>query len=180
MSFKQKIATVVAAGFAVVSFSSFAAAQDTTTQTQDSAQKQERRQHKGGEGRFDREGRGGHGGGGTRELHELNLTDAQKQQIQDIMKANRDKNPETFQELRTLSEAKRNGTITAEQTDRLKTLRQQMRQNAEQTHQQILAILTPEQRTQLEQLKEKRKQEKGEHRGMRRGQKDSDTSNNDN
>lgn len=182
MSFKQKIVSVVAAGFAVVSFSAFAAAQDTTNQTQDSTQKQERGEHRGfgkrGEGRMGKEGRGGKMG--MRELRELNLTDAQKQQIGDIMKANRAANPETFQEMRTLSEAKRSGTLTAEQTDRLKTLKQQMRQNAEQTRQQVMAVLTAEQRTQLEQSKAKRKQEMKERRQMRKSQKDSDTTNDDN
>jgi periplasmic protein CpxP/Spy len=182
MSIKQKIVAVVAAGFAVVSFSAFASAQDTTTnQTQNSTEKQERREHRrGGEGRMGKEGRGGHHhGGGMRELRELNLTDAQKQQIGDIMKANHNANPEAFQEMRTLSEAKRGGTITAEQTERLKTLRQQMRQNAEQTHQQILALLTGEQRAQLEQLKDKRKQEMKERRQERKSQKNSDKEDND-
>ncbi|MDQ6788908.1 MAG: Spy/CpxP family protein refolding chaperone [Acidobacteriota bacterium] len=182
MSIKQKIVSVVATGFVVVSFSAFASAQNTTTnQTQDSTQKQERREHRGFGKHDGEERRGGHHGDrmGMRELEQLNLTDAQKQQIHDIMKANRPANPETFQEMRTLSEAKRNGTITAEQTERLKTLKQQMRQNMEQTHQQVLAILTPEQRTQLEQLKEKRKQEMKEHRKMRQDKKNSDTEDND-
>ncbi len=186
MSFKQKIASAIVTGFAVVSFSAFASAQDSTNQTQDSMQKQEKRERRGygkrGEGRMGKEGRGKHHGGrmGMRHLRELNLTDAQKLQVRDIMKANRASNPEIFQEMRTLSEARRSGTITADQTDRLKAIKQQMRQNAEQTHNQVLAILTAEQRTQLEQLKQQKREQKKERREMRRNQKNSDTTNDDN
>ena len=184
MSYKQKIVSVVASAFAVVSFSAFASAQDTTTNQPDSAQKQERREHRrGGENRMGKERRGGrHGGGkmGMREFAQLNLTDAQKQQIHEIMQANhKTGNQADFQEMRQLAQAKRDGVITAEQTERLKSIKQQMRQNMEQTHQQTMAILTPEQKTQLEQLREKRRQEMKEHRQTRRDKKD-DTDDDDN
>lgn len=173
MSYKQKLVTAVATGFAVVSFSAFASAQNNTTNgSSDSTQKQERRERRGGFGKHGGdEGRGGHRGGGMgmRELRELNLTDAQKQQIKAIMEANRGKGdaPE-FQEMRTLSQAKHDGTLTDDQKARLQTLREQMRSNMEQTHQQVLAVLTADQRAQLEKLQTERREKMQERRQMRR------------
>ncbi len=177
MSYKQKLVSAVAAGFAVVSFSAFASAQDNqTNQPNDTMQRQERRERRGG---FDK--RGEHRGGGKmgmRELRGLNLTDAQKQQVQQIMEANRGKgNPAEFQEMRQLSQAKRDGTITEDQKLRLRTLKQQMRRNMEQTQQQVLAILSVEQRTQLEQLKTERREKMQERRQMRRNRQNADTPN---
>ncbi len=185
MSYKYKIVSTVAAGFAIVSFSAFASAQQdntTTNQSQDSVQKQERHQRRGfgkrGEDGFGKEGRGGKHHGermGMRELRELNLTDAQKQQVRDVMQANRQAKPENFQELRQLMQAKRDGTITPEQTEKLKTFKQQMRQDAEQTHRQILAILTAEQRTQLEQLRQQKREQMKRRREMRQNGQQTDT-----
>ena len=56
-------------------------------------------------------------------------------------------------EMRTLHQAKRDGTLTADQQARFQTLRQQAREKGESVHKQILAILTPEQLQQLEQKK---------------------------
>lgn len=183
MSYKRKIASAIATGFAVVSFSAFASAQqDSTTsgQPQDSMQKQERGDRKG-YGRRGEGGRAHRGGGkmGMRELRQLNLTDAQKQQIRTIMETNRGagKNSENFQEMRQLVQAKRDGTITPEQKEQLKSYKQQMRQKAQATHQQVLAVLTPEQRTQLEQIKQQRREQKSERREMRRNKQQSNTSN---
>lgn len=180
MSYKQKMFSAIAAGFAVVSFSAFASAQqqDTmTNQTPDAAQKQERPEH--GRGGGDRFGKGeGHGGKmGMREFAQLNLTDAQKQQIGEIMKANRKtENPQDFEEMRRLSQAKRDGVITAEQTEKLKAFKQQMRQNMEQTRQQIMAILTAEQRTQFEKLQQERREKMKQRRDdMRQNKTNGDT-----
>lgn len=182
MSYKQKIGSLVAAGFAIVSFSAFASAQDTTTtQSNDSMQKQERRERRGF-GKRDGEKRGGRhlGGGGKmgmRGLRELNLTDAQRQQVREIMESSRAANQGSHQELRQLMEARRSGggaALTADQQQRFETLRQQMRQNAEQTHERVLAILTAEQRTQLEQLKAQKQQKMQERRQMRRSRQNSD------
>ncbi len=176
MSYKHKIVSAVATGFAIVSFSAFASAQQdntTTNQLQDSVQKQEKRERKG----FGKEGRGGkhHGNRmGMRQLQELNLTDAQKQQVREIM-SSRKADSENFQELRQLAQAKRDGTITPEQTEKLRTFKQQMRQNAEQTHRQILAVLTAEQRTQLEQLKQQKREQKKQRREMRQNGQQIDT-----
>lgn len=96
-------------------------------------------------------------------LANLNLTDAQKQQISDLRK-NRQVNDGERQELRQLAQARRNGTLTAEQQNRLQTLREQMKANGEKRKDQISAILTPEQRQQLEQNKTQRKERRKQNR----------------
>ena len=51
-------------------------------------------------------------------------------------------------------EAKRNGTITAEQQEKLKAFHEQGRQKMEAVREQILNVLTPEQKQQLEQKRQ--------------------------
>jgi protein CpxP len=174
MSLKRKILTGITSGFAVVALSSFAMAQDnrSTTTPQQDEQKSERKAWKrGGEGKREGFRRGGRGGGfGMRGLRELNLTDAQKEQIRGILeskRANREANQTQREELRQIVEAKRSGTITAEQEARLKTFREQRREAARQLHEQILAVLTPEQKAQLEQLKQERQKRREEFRQRR-------------
>ncbi len=174
MSLKQKLISTVTLAFAIAAFTTFAAAQDTTTQTSDSAnapQKSERGRfgRHGGEGKFGKEGRGDRGGDRMmmREFSRLNLTDAQKSQIKSLTEANRAANQGTFQELRGLRMKKRDGSITADEQARLKTLKSQFKASAEQTQNSVLALLTAEQRTQLDQFKAERKQKMQERRQMR-------------
>ena len=93
-----------------------------------------------------------------REFSRLNLTDAQKAQIKSLNESNRAANQGTFQEMRGLMMKKRDGSITADEQTRLETLRSQSKASAEQTHNTILALLTAEQRVQLDQMKAERKQ----------------------
>lgn len=188
MSYKQKLVSAVAAGFAVVSFSAFAAAQDNPANKSTETTTQEKREHRGGGSDFGKHGgeeRGNHHRGGEREmrgLRQLNLTDAQRQQIRQIMEPNRGKGDSAeLQEMRELSRAKHDGTpLTDAQKERLRAFKQQKRQNMEETHRQILAILTDEQRARLEQLEERKRGEMKERRQMRRNRLNSDTPNNDN
>jgi len=69
--------------------------------------------------------------------------------------------------MKTLFEAKRNGTLTADQQERMKTLKQQAREKGAAVHQQILAILTPEQLQQLEAKKAEMKQRREERKQQR-------------
>lgn len=88
-------------------------------------------------------------------LNKLNLTDAQKEQLKNLRQNNQiDKT--SRDEMRQLIQAKRNGNLTPAQENRLKTLTEQGKANAEKMHQQVLAILTPEQRQQFEQMRENR------------------------
>lgn len=164
MSLKQKLVSTITLVFAIAAFTTFASAQNTTTQTQDSVKKQQKSKR----GDFGR--RGGRGFGKEkhgdkmmmREFSRLNLTDAQKSQIKSLMEANRAANQGTQQELRDLAMKKRSGSITADEQVRFKTLREQAKASAEQTHNTILALLTAEQHTQLNQMKAERKQKKEE------------------
>jgi periplasmic protein CpxP/Spy len=168
MSLKKKILTGACSAFAVIALSSFAAAQETPNTQQDNAQKTERKM-----GKFGKRGFGKRGGKmGMHGFGALNLTDAQKEQIRAIREAKRaDFNQTERDEIRAIIEAKRGGTITAEQEARLKSFREQRRAEAKQMHEQILAILTPEQKAQLEQMKLERQKRREEFRQRRQNQK---------
>ncbi len=170
MSFKQKLISTVTLVFAFAALTTFVPAQDTTTTTpQNSAamnMRPEGRNH--GKRKFGKEGRGGHGSKMMMgALAQLNLTDAQKTQIKSVMEANRPANQGTREEMRGLMMKKRDGSITADEQTKLEGLRQQAKASADQTHSSILAILTPEQRTQLDEMKIQREQKMNERRQMR-------------
>lgn len=168
MSSKNKFFTGITLAVAVGAFATFASAQETTTTPQEGVTKQEKRERGFGKrGGFGKGMRGGkHGGGMMRGLRGIELTDAQKEQIRAIRQANRpaDTNRE---EIRTLMEAKRAGTLTAEQQEQLRTFKQQRRAQAEVVQAQIMAILTPEQIQQIEQNKQEMKQRREQRRQMR-------------
>lgn len=172
MSLKNKFFSALTMAFAVFAFSTFVSAQETTKTDSDNMQKQEKREwrkdgKRDGMGKgFRRGGRGGRRGGFMRGFRDLNLTDAQKQQIKTIMDANRP-DQASMEEMKTLFEAKRNGTLSADQKERMKTLKQQSREKGAAIHQQILAILTPEQLQQLEAKKAEMKQRREERKQRR-------------
>ena len=170
MSFKQKLISTFTLVFAFAALTTFVSAQDnTTTAPQDSATTNMRPEGRGyGRRNFGREGRGDHGGKMMMgALSQLNLTEAQKTQIKSIMDANRTANQGTHEEMRGLMMKKRDGSITADEQTKLEGLKQQAKASADQTHSSILAILTPEQRTQLDQMKVQREQQMKERRQMR-------------
>lgn len=158
MSFKRKLISAAATGLAAIAFTTFVSAQDTNTnQENNSIQKQERR---GGRG-FGRKGmRGGRHGGEKmmmRGLGQLNLSDAQKQQIRVVSENFKTSTQTQREELRALGMKKRDGVITADEQARAKELRTQLKSSGEQMHNSVLAILTTEQKTQLEQIKQEMK-----------------------
>lgn len=167
MSLKSKFFSAITLAFAFAAFASFASAQEVTpkTESSDNTQIEQNREWRKGK----RDGFGGKGfrrGGMMRGFRDLNLTDAQKEQIRQIREANRP-DQTTMEEIKTLRQAKRDNTLTAEQTERLKTLKQQAREKGQAVHQQILAVLTDEQRQQLEQKKAEMKQRREERKQMR-------------
>lgn len=164
MSFKAKLFSFFTLVFAVTVFSGAAIAQDSTTPApKDDAAKGEKFGRKG-------HGRGLHGGKfgdrGMRGLRGIELTDAQKEQIKAIREANKP-DQAVFEEIRTLRQAKRDGTLTAEQTERMKALKDQARQKGEAVRGQIEAILTPEQKQQIEQRKQEWQKRREERRQLR-------------
>jgi periplasmic protein CpxP/Spy len=161
------------AGIAIFSMAGFAQdpkpATTTTDKTDNDGTKTERPFR--GEGRkfeghrFGREGFGhGHRGGGMmRGLRGIELTDAQKTQIHSIMEANKPDHT-NMEEFRTLAMAKHDGTITAEQQARLTVLKTEAREKGRAVHEQIMGILTPEQKQQIETRKQEMKQRMEERR----------------
>lgn len=168
MSLKKKILTGVCSAFAVVALGTFTMAQETPNTQQDNVQKSERKM-----GKFGKRGFGKRGGKmGMHGLRALNLTDAQKEQIRALRQAKRSEfNQSQRDEMRSIMEAKRSGTITAEQEARLKAFKEERRAEAMKMHEQIMAILTPEQKVQLEQMKLERQKRREEFRQKRQNQK---------
>ena len=122
-------------------------------------------------GRRGRHQRGVGKRGGFRMLRQLNLSDAQRQQIQSIRENYAARTAAQREELRQLSRTKRQGgTLTPEQQARAEQLRTELRATSESIHIEMLNVLTPEQRTQLEQSMKEHRERREEFRG-RRGQR---------
>ncbi|CAA9406415.1 MAG: hypothetical protein AVDCRST_MAG74-1969 [uncultured Pyrinomonadaceae bacterium] len=177
MSFKRKLLSAATSALAVVAFTTFASAQDTTNNTEnDSTQKQEMRERRGGRGFGMRGGKGMRGGrhGGDkmmlRALGQLNLSDAQREQIRGIAETYKTSTQTQREDLRSLGMKKRDGIITADEQARFKEIRTQLKTSGEQMHNSVLAVLTAEQRAQLEQMKEEMKKRKMERRQNRQNQ----------
>ena len=155
--------SLLAVAIGIVGFSTFTLAQDNSTAAP--APEKSGRHMKGDGHHGDHMGFGMRGGM-MRMFHDLDLTDAQKTQIHSIMEANKP-DQATMEEFRTLRKAKQDGTITAEQQDRLTALRAQQKEKIKSVHTQIKAVLTPEQLAKLEQRKQEMKQkwdDRKEHR----------------
>jgi protein CpxP len=163
MSSKIKFFVVAVLTLAFGVFVGSAAAQDTTTtQKQDNnVQKPEKGERRGGFDHREGPGFGGPRRGGPegmlREFRDLNLTDAQKQQIHTILENNKP-DQAAMDQMRSLMEARRNGTLTDDQKQQLKTLREQQGEKMKSVHEQILNVLTPEQKQQLEQKRQEMRQ----------------------
>lgn len=85
-------------------------------------------------------------------LRQLNLTDQQKQQARSIVQGNLSSNQAQRQELRQLKQQWRQGTLSQEGLARSNELRKQLRERRKATRDQLASILTPEQRTRLEEI----------------------------
>lgn len=110
-------------------------------------------------------------GGGVidmRLLRQLNLTEQQHQQIRTIMQNYAASTKPQRDELRQLFEQRRtNGSLTADQQARVEQLRAALDASAQQMRADILNVLTPEQRTQFEQLEQQAKAKREEWRKKR-------------
>ena len=169
MSLKSKISSTFTLAFAVVAFATFASAQDAA-KTEDKAQKFERGEHHRGM-RGERGGRHDGMRGGMFGLRGIELTDAQKEQIRQIHEANKPTEAQ-MAEMKAMHEARKSGAeITEAQREQMKAYREQMRAKHESVKAQILAILTPEQRQQLEARKAEREKRREEFRQQRQERK---------
>lgn len=173
MSFKRKLISAVTSAAAVVAFSSFVSAQDNNTVNKEdnSTQKQEMREMRGGKRGFGKGMRGGKHGGGDRmlmrSLGKLNLSDAQKEQVRQISENFKTSNQPLFEEMRALRMKKRDGVITADEQARAGELKTQLKASGEQMKNSVMAILTAEQKAQLKQMKAEMKQKMMERRQNR-------------
>jgi len=109
-------------------------------------------------------GPGGNFGPGL--LRELNLSDDQKQQVRSIIQQTFSGNKAVREELQQLGEKRRQGTLTAEDQARAKTLHQQVRASMGDTEMKIASVLTAEQKAKAEALTKERKANLGRF-GMR-------------
>lgn len=166
MSLKTRLFTGLTAVVAAGAFAVTGSAQTAPETKTDEGKKMERHEgrrfrHDGmqrGKGRGMR--RGGFRMGGLRGIE---LTEEQKTAIKAIRIANKP-DEAVRAELKAIKEARRAGTITPEQTERRKALREQAKARHEAVRLQIENLLTPEQRQQIE----TRKQEMQKHREERR------------
>lgn len=174
MAIRSKIFSSLTLVFAIGAFSVFATAQEATTAPQD-GQKVEKGDRKFGKrgGKFGRRGmEGRRGGRGMRMgfLRGIELSDTQKAEIKAIREANKP-NPADFEAMKSIRETRKSGgTITEEQKATMKQFREARKAKMEQVHQQILAVLTAEQKAQLETRKaemQKRREERKQNRKNR-------------
>ena len=170
MSLKSKISSIFTLAFAIVAFTTFASAQEAA-KTDDNVKRFEHGGHK----------RGMHGERGGRQeglrhggmcgLRGIELTDAQKEQIRQIHEANKPTEAQ-MAEMKTMHESFKNGGEPTEaQRAQMKAFREQRRAKDESVRAQILAILTPEQRQQLEAQKAEREKRREEYRQQRQERK---------
>ena len=165
MSLKSKFVSVFASAMVLGSVAVVASAQTEAPAVKDGTEKA---------GKLDRKGFGRHGGfgkgmrGGDRAgLRGIELTEAQKAQIKQIHEANRP-DASVMEEMKAIRETRRSGgTITEDQKVRIQALRDQMQAKRASVHQQVLAVLTPEQRQQLERRKAEMQKKREEMRQLR-------------
>jgi Spy/CpxP family protein refolding chaperone len=104
---------------------------------------------------------------------QLNLTDAQQQQMRAIEERFESSTKTQREELRSLRESTQ-GEPNADTRSRFQALRRELEQAMRNQHQEMLNVLTAEQRTQLEQLIKERKAKHEERRGRGMNQPNDD------
>ncbi len=145
------------------------AQQTATPQQQDGQMRREGRRGERGGKRTER-----HMSGMMRLLRELNLTDAQDLQVRAALERFAESTRPQREAFRQLHEQgdEQQGAPSAETRERARQLRVEMREATQRTRADILAILTPEQRTKFEQMEQERKARHEEWRGRRRAEQE--------
>lgn len=103
-------------------------------------------------------------GGMARGFRQLNLTDQQRQQMRAIAQTQLQSTQALRQELRQLVQKRQTGTLTPQDQSRARDLRQQLMQSRQGVRTQMLAVLTPDQKTQLEQMIKTRRENRAKAR----------------
>lgn len=156
-------------------FAGAALAQDTTTTTPNTnkVEKSDKFQRRGGKMRRGGMGFGGrmHRGGPLGMLRGIELSDAQKAQVKTILESNKP-DQATIDQMKSLREVRKNGgQLTAEQKEQLKAARQAQAAKMKGVHEQILNVLTADQKQQLQQRRlemQQRRQEMQQRRQERK------------
>ncbi len=99
---------------------------------------------------------------------ELALTEIQKEQLRAIHQKRFESTKSLREELFTLREKRRAGTITEQDGARARTLHEEMRASMESVKSEVEGILTPAQRAKVEDLQLQRKQRRAERMEHRR------------
>ena len=157
----------------LVAFSLPVLAQQSST-TQDTQEQQPQ-----GERMGKRRWHGGEHGmrGGMGMFRDLDLSDAQKQQASAIIERYRESTKPQREEMRQLYQQKgqtATGAVDAQAQARAEALRTELRESHKRMQDELLTILTPDQRAKWEQLKQERKARHEEWRKRRQGQTDND------
>jgi periplasmic protein CpxP/Spy len=106
----------------------------------------------------DRSRRFEHRGPGLLRLgSQLNITDEQREQIRAIVQRNLEGTKAQHEELAKLRDKRIAGTFTEDDGARAQTLREEIRASTKSIHNEIVNLLTSEQRTRLEELRQERK-----------------------
>ncbi len=141
-------------------------AQEGDAPTESDSQRMEQRgqpERRGGGG-----GQGGMRGGELGFLRQLNLTEAQQQQLRAFQEEHAQTTKLQRDELHQLFQfRRRGGEFTAEQEARALELRQQLDESTKALRGRVSGILTPEQRTEVEQMMKERQGHRQERRGRR-------------
>lgn len=161
---KVKVLAIASLSAVVLTVASIAVAQSVKTGRGDG---------QGRRGAWQGEGMKRGGFGGDRLFARLNLTDDQKAKIKQTRQSFMESNKPLFDQLKAkrqeLRQASEGGTfneaLATQKLTEMAGLQAKLMGARIQLHQQMLSVLTPEQKTQLEQLKT---QSRG-HRGGRRG-----------
>lgn len=170
MSLKSRFLTIFTAAAATAALATFTMAQDTST-VPVPEKKAEKRAKGFGKNKMGKGNFGMHGGMGMRAgrmagLRGIELNDAQKEQIKAIHEANKPTGLYA-DEVKAIAQARRDGTITDSQKERMKAIRQEMMAKRQAVHAQIQAVLTVEQKAQIEQRRNEMKQRREEMRQNR-------------
>jgi protein CpxP len=175
-----KIKTLTIASLSAVALAAPIAMAQTTSTNQDTQQVSRGEGHGHGKGWADKEGRGGREGWGERGgrggmrgmmLKGINLTDDQKAKMKQIGQSFRERTQSLHQELRAkrqeLRQASEGGTFNeALATQKLQesaSLQAKLMGEQFKVRQEMLSVLTPEQKTQLEQKRAEFKAKRANH-----------------
>ncbi len=181
MTVRNKLFTVLSSFLMVFAVGSFAFGQETPATTQQDKNVNQEAPKEGKKGFGHRRGkdgsmRGKHGGGKGfghrgggmhRGFAQLNLSEEQKLQMKNLHEGFKAGHEASFKEMQTLFQQKRDKTLTADGQARMQELRKQLKADRQQLRGSIQNILTAEQKTQLETMKQERRQKMEERRKLR-------------